>query len=347
MVRIAIARRALLTICVSACVGAGWHGARAADAALVEAARKEGRVTWYTSSVVDQLVRPAAEAFEKLYGIKVTYVRADGAQGALRVLNEGQAGQMQADAFDGFGAPALIKAGLVLKWQPDSIAHFPKQFYDANGYWTATFQIVLTPGFNSDLVPRGTEPKTLQDLLDPKLKGKIVWDSRASNSGASGFVGLILREMGEENGQKYLRELAKQEIAGLHSSARQVLDLVVAGEYAVALQIFNHHARISAKQGAPVAWIPMQPALGVMSVISVTKDAPHPNAGKLLVDFLASKEGQTVYRNADYMPVDPAVEPNDPSLRPDGVKFKAIYMTPEETDELMPHWSDVYKDIFK
>ncbi len=321
--------------------------ARAADQALIEAARKEGRVVWYTSAVVDQLVRPSADAFERKYGIRVEFSRTDGAAVNLRVLNEGRAGQMQADVFDGFGAPALVRAGVVARWQPDFVKTFPRQFYDPDGFWTATFQIILTPGFNTDLVPRDQAPRRLEDLLDPRWKGKIAWDSRPSNSGASGFVGLILREMGEEKGKAFLRRLAAQNIAGLQTSARQVLDQVIAGEYAIALQIFNHHAAISKARGAPVDWIPVNPALGVMSVVSVTKDAPHPAAGRLLVDFLASPEGQTVYRDADYMPVNPAVEPKNSRLRPDGATFRAIYMSPEETDARMSSWTRVYAEIFR
>ena len=91
----------------------------------------------------------------------------------------------------------------------------------------------------------------------------------------------------------------------------------------------------------------MNPALGVMSVAYVTQGAPHPNAGRLLLDFLGSEEGQQVYREADYMPTNPAVAPKNPKLRPDGEKFRAVYMTPEETDEQMPMWAQVYKDIFR
>lgn len=319
----------------------------AADQALIAAAQREGKVVWYTSAVVDQLVRPSVAAFERKYGIRVEYIRADSATVALRVLNEGRAGQMQADTFDGFGAPALVKAGLTAKWQPDIIKTFPKEFFDANGYWTATFQIVLTPGFNTDLIPHTKAPRMLEDLLDPSLKGKIVWDSRASPSGAPGFIGLILHEMGDQKGRSFLGQLAAQNIVGVPTSARQVLDQVVTGEYSLALQIFNHHAGISAELGAPVDWIPMNPALGVLSVISVTKDAPHPNAGRLLVDFLTSNEGQTVYRNADYMPTNPAVQPKKPLMRPDGHQFRAVYLTPEEADERMGSWTAVYKDLFR
>ena len=96
---------------------------------------------------------------------------------------------------------------------------------------------------------------------------------------------------------RYLRELAKQRIANIGSAAREVLDQVIAGEYLLALQIFNHHTVISAKKGAPVDWIKMEPVTGTLSVISVHKNAPHPNAAKLLVDFIISPEGQKVFRD--------------------------------------------------
>src|SRR5207237_10720236 len=165
-------------------------------------------------------------------------------------------------------------------------------------------------------------------------------------SGIGGFVGTVLTEMGEEKGRAYLRELAKQNIAPLPGAAREVLDQVIAGEYAIALQIFNHHAVISAKKGAPVEWIPMEPATGVLSAVSVHKSAPHPNAGKLLVDFLVSREGQDLFRDADYLPADPAVTALDPTLRPQEGKFRALFFTPEETAEKMARWKASSDDVF-
>jgi ABC-type Fe3+ transport system substrate-binding protein len=322
--------------------------ARAADQAMIDAAKKEGQVVWYTTQIIDQFARPAAAAFEKKYGIKVSYVRANSNEVALRVLNEAKAGRMQADVFDGTGATAsLKKEGVVAKFIPENAKRFPKEYVDAEGYWVATNLYVLTPGYNTELIKKGTEPKTFQDLLDPKYKGKIAWNSTSSSSAGPGFVGIVLDTMGEEKGMAYLRELAKQQPAGLAVAARQVLDQVIAGEYAIALNIFNNHAVISAAKGAPVDWIPMDPALGVLSVISVTKDAPHPTAGRLFVEFLMSEEGQKIYRDAEYLPVDPNVPPKDLALRPDGVKFRAIYKTPEEIDREMPRWTDVFKSIFR
>ncbi len=338
--RIALAVAVVLT---------GVGAPRAADEALVAAARKEGRVVWYTTLIVDQFVRPLADAFEKKYGVKVDYVRADMTEVGLRVLNEGRAGQMLADVFDGFSqVVSLDQAGFVEHWLPDGIEQrFPKELYDPAKRWVGSNLYVLTPGFNTDQIPKGTQPQTFEDLLDPKWKGRIVWSSNVSPSGAAGFVGLVLLHMGDEKGMDYLRRFARQNIAGVKLAARAVLDQVIAGEYAIALQIFNNHPGISAAKGAPVDWIKLQPSLAALSAVSITKPAPHPNAAKLLVDFLVSSEGQEIFRRADYMPVDPKVTPKDPSLRPDGTTYKAIYLTPDQIDESLPKWAKIYDDLFR
>jgi iron(III) transport system substrate-binding protein len=322
--------------------------AHAQDAALIAAAKKEGQLTWYTTQIVNQFARPAAEAFQKKYGIRVNYIRADSNEVTLRLRNEGKAGRVQADVFDGTGATAALKADrLVAQYIPESARRLPSRYIDKDGYWVATNLYVLTPGFNTELVKKGTEPRTFQDLLDPKWRGKLAWNSSVTPSGAAGFVGIVLAHMGEEKGMAYLRQLAGQRVTGLQVAARQVLDQVIAGEYAIALNIFNNHATISAAKGAPVEWIPMEPALAVFSCLSLTAGAPNPNAGKLFMDFLMSEEGQKLYRAADYLPVDPAVPPVNPALRPDEKTFKAVFMTPEEVFDNLPKWGAIYKDIFR
>jgi ABC-type Fe3+ transport system substrate-binding protein len=322
--------------------------ARAADPALVSAARSEGRVVWYTTLIVDQFVRPAVAAFEKKYGIKVEFVRADPVDIALRISNEGKSGHPIADVFDGFSQVVnLDRDGLVLHWLPEATKHFPEGLYSPTGSWVASNLYVLTPGFNTSLVPKGTEPRSYDDLLDVKWKGKIAWSRSPAASAGPGVVGLILADRGEEKGMAYLRALAGQNITGVDATARQVLDQVMAGEYPLTLGIFNHHAVISAGKGAPVDWIAMEPAMAVLSVISMTKDAPHPNAGKLLVDYLVSSEGQAFFRDADYLPVDPQTPARVANLTPDGGHFRAIYFTPEDTLANMPRWRSIFEDLFR
>ena len=319
----------------------------AADQALIDAAKKEGVATWYTTLIINQFTRPAAEAFEKKYGIKVEYIRADPNEIALRISNEAKAGKVLADIFDGFGMPALVRAGFVEKWIPDTAKRLPQQFWDPNHYWAAPNLFALTPGYNTDLVKKGTEPKTFEDLLDPKWKGKLAWNIQPSISAGQGFAGSVLIAMGEAKARTYLAALAKQNITPLKVSGRQVLDLVISGEYPIGLQIFNNHALISSAKGAPVDWIAMQPPLVTYSVMSVLKDAPEPNAGKLLVDYIVSEEGQKIFADAGELPVRPNVKPRDPAMIPDGVAFKGTFLTPEQLNRDLPAWSRLFDEYFK
>ncbi len=323
-------------------------GARAADEALIAAAKKEGALTWYTTQIINQFARPAAELFEKKYGVKVSYARSDTGEMVLRVMNESKAGRMQADVVDGTSSvPAMKREGLTAKFIPDNARRFPAQFLDAGGEWVAGNFYVHEPVYNTDLVRRGTEPRKYEDLLDPRWKGRMSWSSLVSSSSAPGFIGIVLTHMGEAKGMDYLRKLAAQNITPVNFAARQVVDQVMAGEYPLTLQAFHHHAVISAAQGAPVEWIPFEPAMAVLSVISVTKDAPHPNAARLFTEFLVSAEGQQLFRDSDYIPVDPAIPARDPGLKPETGGFRAIYLTPEQLLDGLPKWADVFRTLFR
>jgi iron(III) transport system substrate-binding protein len=332
-----------------ACWAATLAPVHAADQALIDAAKKEGRVVWYTTLVIDQFVRPAAEIFEKKYGIKVDYVRTTSNEVQLRVMNEGRAERVQADVADSVGqSSALRDENMLARWTPDLAKTMAPQFVDREGRWIGVTMFVLTPGFNTQLAPRGTEPKTYDDLLDPKWKGKIAVASIPVPASAPGFVGVVLAHMGEDKGMDYLRKLAKQDIVDVGIAAgRPIVDQLIAGEHAIALQIFHHHAAISAAQGAPVGWIPMQPAFANLQTSSLLEKAPHPNAGKLLVDFLVSREAQALFRDANYIPIDPDVPLRDPSLRPDDKNLKVIWFSPEEIERSMGKWMQAYKDIFR
>jgi len=306
-------------------------------------------VVWYSTQIISQLVRPVTAAFEKKYpGIKVRSTRANAAETAVKILNESKAGRPQSDVFDGTTTVVPLKAaGHVLQWLPDAAKDYPADLKDPEGYWIANNLFIITPGFNTALIPRGSEPKTYQNLLDPKWRGKMAWNGFPTASGIGGFVGTVLAEMGDEKGRTYLRALARQNIAPLAGSAREVLDHVIAGEYAIALQIFNHHAVISARKGAPVDWIKMEPATGNLSTISVLKNAPHANAAKLLADFIISQEGQEVFRAADYIAAHPQVPALVPTLKPAEGQFRARFFTPEQTEDSMPRWQRVADEIFR
>ena len=341
-------RAALRTTISLLCLALAAPAARAATPELIAAAKKEGEVVWYTTLLINQLGGPLADAFEKKYGIKVAATRNDPGETALRLLNENRANNMLADVYDGSFAPSTLeKENVLAKWQPDVAREFPSELVDPQGFWIAHRLTIITPGFNTTLVAKGTEPRTWDDLLKPEWKGRMAWGINPGTTGATGFIGLVLASLGEEKGMDYLRRLAGQNITGLKISARAVLDQVIAGEFPLALGILNDNAVYSRNAGAPVAWIPMNPAMANLSLISVTAKARHPNAGRLLADFVVSEEGQAIARDHDYIPVHPKVAPRDPDVRPDGVKFRAVTMAPEFVDAATPGWVKVFNEVFR
>ncbi len=318
------------------------------ESELYAKAKKEGELVWYTTLIVKQAVRPLVAAFQKKYpGIKVRYSRANSSGTATKVLSEGKANRIIGDVFDGTSnAEALKDANLVEKWTPKGSSAYPSQYRDPDGFWSATHQYFLTPGINTSLIPKAEAPKTYDDLLDPKWKGKMAWSPRSTTSGAAGFIGNMLISRGEEKGMAYLRQLAKQEIIPVSASARKVLDQAIAGEYPMALQIFNHHTVISGRKGAPVDWIPMEPVTNIIAAIGVIKGAPHPNAGKLLIEFMLSKEGQKVLQKANYLPAHPDVPALVPTLKPKEGKFKANTMGLKMVHRELKKWKKIHSDLF-
>lgn len=319
------------------------------ESELYAKAKKEGELVWYTTLIVKQAVRPLVAAFEKKYpGIKVRYSRANSSGTATKVLSEGKANRIIGDVFDGTSnAEALKDANLVEKWTPKGSSAYPSQYRDPDGFWSATHQYFLTPGINTSLIPKAEAPKTYDDLLDPKWKGKMAWSPRSTTSGAAGFIGNMLIAKGEEKGMAYLRQLAKQEIIPVSASARKVLDQAIAGEYPMALQIFNHHTVISGRKGAPVDWIPMEPVTNIIAAIGVIKGAPHPNAGKLLIEFMLSKDGQKVLQKANYLPAHPDVPALVPTLKPKEGKFKANTMGLKMVHRELKKWKKIHSDLFR
>jgi ABC-type Fe3+ transport system substrate-binding protein len=339
---------ALLVLCLAASSSLLAPQARAQDADLVAAAHKEGQVVWYTTLIVNQAILPLKAAFEKKYlGITLQFARDDEAPTALKILNEERAGRVQADVFDGIdNMVAMRREGFVAPYLPPNAADYPTEMKQKDGYWMAFLLYVFSPAINTNLTSMDTAPKTYQDLLDPKWKGKMAWNPN-STAGAIGFVGASLLSMGEKDGMDYLHALAKQNIVNVPASSRAILDQVIAGEYPMALMTFNNHSVISARQGAPSAWVKMQPMPVALDAVSLLKAAPHPNAGKLLIDFITSEDGQKVLQAANYLPALPSVPAIVPGLKPQDGGFKAVYLLPELVDQHIAEWTKIVNDLFR
>ncbi len=321
-----------------------------ADAAdRLEAAQAEGEVVWYSTLIVQQAVRPMAEAFERAHpGIEVRYIRQTSSDIALRITTEAQAGRVSADVFDGTATIfPLLEAGLVGRFVPESAAAYPVELVDSDGRWIAMNSYFMTPAYNSSLVAPDEAPQTLDDLLDPRWRGRIAWATDPNVVGPPGFIGAVLETLGEEPGMAYLRRLADQDIVNVPAAQRTVLDQVIAGEYSLALMTFNHHSAISQAQGAPVDWIRMDPAVSTFNMLGLLDEAPHPNAARLFIEYVASEAGQAVLAAANYIPAHPRVPASIPELKPDAGGFGVFVVPPAMTEQRLSEWNEIYRELFQ
>jgi ABC-type Fe3+ transport system substrate-binding protein len=315
---------------------------------LEEGAKKEGKLVWYTPLIVNQAVRPLKEAFEKKYPfIKVDFHRANSRGLVQKWFTENEAKRHEADVVGGSEVTMLgKKTGLLLRFTSPYLRDYPSELKDPQGFWSSTNLYFMTLAYNTRRIKPVEAPKTYDDLLNPKWKGRMAWHM-GSNTGAPLFIGNILATLGPKAGSTYLQNLAKQSITSATASARGIVDLVVAGEYDIAINIFNNHAEISKNAGAPVDWQPLEPVPSPLGTTGVAKNAPRPHAAMLFTDFLLSEEGQNVFQRADYLPAHPKVPAKTMELKPGGGKFvKANFFHPENVLENSDKWLALQDKIF-
>jgi ABC-type Fe3+ transport system substrate-binding protein len=356
---IQIARLLLVGIFLAAeCLTAIAWAASVADIALmksadrqkvlVEGAQKEGKLQFYTGLIVDQLVRPLKAAFEKEYPfVQLDFFRANSERAAQRVILEYQAKKYDVDVISGAAATTMVqRAGYMQQFFSPNLAEYPAKLKDPKGFWASTNVYFMTLAYNTRVVKANEVPKTYEELLNPRWKGQMLW-STSRDSGAPLFIGNIFMTMGQEAGKTYLQKLKGQNISKSTVSARQIVDLVVAGEAAIALNIFNHHAHISKLAGAPVDWQALEPTPAPISSIGLVKNAPHPHAAMLFLDFVLSRKAQAVIQAANYLPSHPDVPALQPDLKPGGGKFKnANYVNPELLLEKGNEWAEYFQNQF-
>ncbi len=301
---------------------------------LIEGARGEGELVFYSAMIVNQALRPVSEAFMKKYPfIKLTYWRAESSGIFTKLSAEARAGKVMADVVEGTGVgESVIQAGLAQPYATPALADIPAAYHDPNNLWTPTRRSFFGAAYNTRLTPLAEAPKTYEDLLDPRWKGRLAWHA-GSASGADLFVTNLRKNWGDERTQDYLRKLADQRVAGLSgSSARSLVDRVIAGEVGLGLNIFAHHPLISQAKGAPTSSILMNPVASTVGTMIVPKGIRHPHAAMLLVDFILSREGQTILAGAGYFPThrDVATRPDIAPITDALARLTENFISPED-----------------
>ena len=278
---------------------------------LIEGAKKEGKVVLYSALIAQIVLRPLADAFQKKYPfIKMEYWRAESEKIVPKVMAERSANSLLADVLEGSGiAVALIEAKAAQPFHSPGIEAALPQYRDPNHLWAATRISFMGSAYSTKQLKPDQVPKTFEDLLAPHLKGKMAWRAGAESGGAQLFITNLRTAWGEEKADAYFQKLREQKIVNFTASARALVDQVISGEYAVALDIYMQHARISADQGASVASQPMPIVPSTNGTVMYPIGAPHPYAGMLLIDYMLSPEGAKVLVDVYEIPPDPNVPP--------------------------------------
>ncbi len=268
---------------------------------VVAAAKKEGTVTVYSYGWRGDIGTNIAKAFEQKYGIKVEVITGRGSEFIERLKVEQRNNRMVADMFEG-GTPHGVnikKAGLTVSSASlpaikDVNAFVASPFTpDPEGHVLAYNIFVYSPYVNTNLVKPGEEPKTWKDLLDPKWKGKMIFGN-ASISMVVYMQFWPLKAAGVVD-MDYLKALGNQDIMWTTGSVEDMQRLA-RGERALSIFGTPVDSALPIMNGAPIRAIAMEPAMTASDIsLAAIKGGPHPNATKVLQNWLFTAEGQMAH----------------------------------------------------
>jgi iron(III) transport system substrate-binding protein len=282
----------------------------------LDAARKEGKLTLYSSISLDD-INILARAFEKKYPwIQVTTYRAGKINLGQRMVTEARAGKHVFDVLlsSAFTTLEMKAQNLVAKYQSPESAAYPRELRDPQGFWNAGQINTMSLSYNTKLVKKEDLPKQWKDLLHPKWKGKLAMNANRPEW----YIGL-LQMMGDEEGRRYMKALADLKTIPIESSTLSD-QLLSAGEYSVFVNSPPANTEREKKKGAPVDWANIDPLPTYPILVSVSSHPNFPNTARLMADFLLSLEGQKVFAEIPRIPARPGIETKPANLTK-GVKM--------------------------
>lgn len=308
-----------------------------AQSAIVEGAKKEGRLVWYTSMAIDTS-KPLLDAFQKEYPfIKAELVRAGEEQLMNRILGETRAGRWLFDAVSTSAMSVLVDKRMITPYLAPERDAFLSEFKDPQGHYIGIFVNNLVLGFNTRMLAAKDAPKNYPDLLDPKWKDKMLMDSTDYD-----WFGTLATLWGKEKTVQYMKRLALQNPLWRrgHGLTAQLLG---AGEVPLAWA-YNFRIERMKNEGAPVDWIEtFDPIVVTVSGMGLSAKATHPNAAKLLIDFATSKKGQQMVRGMRRIPARSDIEPLAPKMDQNKLKLKAV---PKEVYLNLDDYAREFRKIF-
>jgi iron(III) transport system substrate-binding protein len=299
-------RSVFLSICF---IAALLTASRAWSQSHVQAGKKEGKAVVYGSLESDSAGTIFNE-FKKKTGIEVEYWRASATKVMDRALSEYRAGRPLFDIILTNDNPMQImfKEGIFAKYDSPSAKDFTKEAIDPN-LGPRYRNVVIGVVYNKSSINPAEAPKTLEDLTKPQFRGKIVMPDPTQHTTTTQWVASLEKLMGKEKADKYIRELAAQKPI-LVESLLPAAERVATGETPIAIT-YVKYVHIFGQRGAPLDYLRLGKFMGDGHYLTLSNKAPHPNAGKALIDYFLgpesmaalAKQGEFVNRKGIYPPL--------------------------------------------
>jgi len=259
--------------------------------ALIEAAKKEGKVAFYTAMDLEFAQR-LGNAFESKYGIQ-TRVERSGAERIFQRIGQEQSSKIAAcdvvNTSDQAHCIIWVRNGWLQPYLPEEVAkHYDKLYYDPNGFDVVTRVLVSPIAYNTNLVKKEEAPKSFTDLLDPKWAGKMV----KAHPAYSGTIMNSTFQTARDLGWDYFEKLAKQRVMQVQS-ATDTPKKIQLGERAVMVDGAGYLVIRYKEDGSPVEIVyPEEGTPVATSPSAIFKNAPNPNAARLFQNWMHSREAQ-------------------------------------------------------
>lgn len=304
---------------------------------LYEKAKKEGKVTLY-APLSPQAMGVIPQAFMKRFpGVTLDHI--DGTTDVLitRVLAEQKGGRIIADAMSGALTylPQILEMKVLAPLVIPEAAPYPAQL--KGELWVATDTQFYIAGWNTNLVKKGDEPKTYEDLANPKWKENIMGEPRDFQM----LIGFAKRKFNsDDKATDMFKKIAATQVE-FHRGHSQLAELLVAGQRAICFTCYSHHFPQRMRKGAPIQSLLSDGVGEIGGSVMVLKGAAHPNAALLWARWAVSEEGQKAFAQAGAIPAHPKVEPLD-KIRP-----ASPYMLTIDDVKEFPRYEKIWKEIFQ
>jgi iron(III) transport system substrate-binding protein len=321
-----------------------FGGPASAQDARLEAAKKEGKVVWYSSLAVPSTEK-LAKMFEAAYpGIKVEAHRTGSQRVLQRVMQELQANINNADIVHTSDAGHFVllkEKNLLMKYAPAGVEKFPSGFKDKDGYYYGLRASLSAIAFNPKVISPTEAPKNWKDLLDPKWRGKLV----TAHPGYSGFITTHILALVNLYGWDYFKQLAQNKLM-IVQSANDPAQVVASGERPITVNGAEYFFYKTKKKGNPIEIVyPKEGVPLVVSPTAITSFAPHPNAAKLFTDFIFTKEVQQVLADSEGLYTGHP-EVKYPADKPKMSELKLLPADPEELEKRNQEIKDRFVEFF-